>query len=1362
MAAEQRNYGLVADLGALEQFVDRLVAAGEPIGFDIETGYRGCSKEKASLHPEDPVSMVVGFSFTNSTAWARYVPLAHDGGPNLDPGEVAPILWRLLSSGLAVAHNCFSGGTEILTGEGMVPLGSVAGREVEVWDGARWRKAPVRSFGRQRTREVVLAPWNLSRTSVRRSYRATDGHRWPVQRRATGPKGGILSPVRWEDRGFVTTDQLQPGDRIPGAVPTDIPDEYSDAFIHGLFYADGARASRQPKGDVGRFQMRLCGDKARFADRFEKVTYPPSAQGDPVINWYPSTVDLKELPYDPSPGYARDFIAGWAALDGADATAGPARIVSTVRESDVAWLHRYAALGGYTVTGSSGPHMSSSSYGGSEFWQVVLVRGAVDWVVKEVGESGDFEEVFCATVPESETFALDAGILTGNCKFEARWMATFFREFLPDHPEVVAANGYTPWFSDTMLESYVAAEFANHGLKFLTKEVFGHEQADLLSLFPGLPKNRQKSLRFNELELTPAVVAYACEDAAWCLGLHEYFFPKVKDSLIYKTEMKVMEILCRMEDEGVCFDWAAIASAANEVAGFSEHMQAAIKAELSELVGREIDLNLGSPAQVGKVLYEDLGLPASNLTDTGKPSTNAAALGMLASEYPVVQAMLDWKEVNTLLTRYLVKFPAEFNYALDNRAHPNHMQAVVPSGRFSVNDPAYQQLPKKYHYEVAGQVLDLNFRDFLIAPEGWRIVGFDYCLGAETRVLTSDFTWKTLGDVEVGDELIGFDEEIPKASGDRYKGKKQPRQMLRPAVVERKVLTKQPTYHMTLEDGTQIRASADHYWVATDTKGYLKHRPYGHGVVGRRWYRTSELTPDHVLHRWVNPWEDSDQWSVEDRVELAWLAGVFDGEGWVTENCVAIGQKPGPVWDRIKAGLDRFGYSYKEYNQGSGVRKLNLTGVDTSARFLSQARPTRLGAPGKTRPMWEGRSVYSRLRNSRGESTTKVRIVNMEIFEDLQELVAIRTSTGTFIAEGLLSHNSQVELRVLAGESGEPALLEAFAQGEDVHQATASLIFATPKEQVSKDQRQKAKGANFSLMYGAGPKNLSEQLRISIDEARELYETYFRIYSSVGAWKSQQIEAGKARGYVTTKFGRRVTIREFASPDHWIRSKGERLCINAPIQGAAADYMKIAMVRADAALKEAGLSEHVRLVMNIHDALEFYVRDDVPTSRVIEVLDPAVSFEVPGFPPILAEWHEGTKWGEVEEIEAKPQETGEYVTSHSEEKNVEEPERGLGADTAVVVPEAQDGLSRADSGPGTVFVDLLDFPYADEFEAFLGWLRGRPGDAEVVVRVADEQVPVGKASLSVSDSGEVATILTGAVVVLGADAVDLGTLGEGL
>lgn len=1076
----QRNYGLVTDIASLEKFVDRLLAAGDPVGFDIETGYRGDSREKASLHPEDPASMVVGFSFTNSTQWARYVPLAHDSGPNLDPVEVAPVLWRLLSSGLAVAHNCFSGDTQILTGEGLVSLAEVAGREVEVWDGQQWRKAPVRSFGRQRVREVELAPWNLSRSSVRKSYRATDGHRWRAMRRVRGPKGGLVTPVQWEDLGFVTTEDLQVGDRIPGAVPDDSPDEYSEAFIHGMFYADGARASRQPK-EGGRFQLRLCGAKARFADRFEKVTYPPSANGDPVINWYPSNVDLKSLPSDPDAAYVRDFIAGWASLDGTDATAGPARIVSTVRESDVEWLHRYAALGGYTVTGSSGPYWSPTQYGNCGFWQIVLVRGAHEWVVRRIGDlEHDPVEVFCATVPDSETFALSGGVLTGNCKFEARWMARFFREFLSDSEGVAAygsSDGYTPWASDTMLESYVAAEFPQHGLKYLTKEVFGHEQAELLSLFPGLPKNRQKSLRFNELELTPAVVAYACEDAAWCLGLHEHFYPRVKDSLIYRTEMQIMVILARMEDEGVCFDWAGMRTAAQEVAEFSEHMQASIKAELGELIGREVDLNLGSPAQVGKVLYEDLGLPATNLTDTGKPSTNAAALGMLAGEYPVVQAMLDWKEVNTLLTRYLTKFPAEFNYAPDDRAHPNHMQAVVPSGRFSVNDPPYQQLPKKYHYEVAGRTLDLNFRDFVVAPDGWRIVGFDY---------------------------------------------------------------------------------------------------------------------------------------------------------------------------------------------------------------------------------------------------------------------------------------SQVELRVLAGESGEPALLKAFSEGEDVHRATAALINGTSNDQVTPEQRQKAKGANFSLMYGAGPKNLSEQLRIPIEEARDLYETYFRIYSSVGAWKSKQIESGKKSGQVFTKFGRRVVIREFGSDQHWIRAKGERLCINAPIQGAAADYMKIAMIRADRALRDAGLSDRVRLVMNIHDALEFYVRDDVPTARVIEVLDPAVSFEVPGFPPILAEWHEGTRWGSVEEIEA---EAASSPVEPSETLQVQpEAEPEIVAVGPVAAPPSP---AVAESAP-TVYVDLVALPFADEYQGFLDWLASRPGDHEVVVRIDGQSIRVGRAGLTLADSGEVAMMLTGASVVLAADAVDTEALGEGL
>ena len=701
-----------------------------------------------------------------------------------------------------------------------------------------------------------------------------------------------------------------------------------------------------------------------------------------------------------------------------------------------------------------------------------------------------------------------------NNKFEARWTARFFREWAAgpgartqEAEQIAATRGYVTWHADTMLMSYVAAEYPSHGLKFLTQEVFGHEQAELLSLFPGLPKNRSKSLRFNALELTPAVVSYACEDAAWTLALYQHFLPVVKDSMIYKTEMAIMPILARMEDFGIVFDWSGMDQASREVEAFLVAMRQQVMADLSALVGHDVDINLGSPAQVGKVLYEELGLPVSNRTATGNPSTDAGTLGMLADRYPVVQTMLDFKEVSTLQTRYLTKFPAEFNYALDGRAHPNHMQAVVPSGRFSVNDPHYQTLPKKYRYEIgtenesglaAGsvvgvengkQVLDLNFRNFVGSPQGARIVGFDY---------------------------------------------------------------------------------------------------------------------------------------------------------------------------------------------------------------------------------------------------------------------------------------SQVELRVLAGESGEPALLRAFESGADVHKATAALLFGVGVDQVSPEQRQRAKTGNFSLMYGAGPKNLSEQLRISLEEARELYDTYFRVYSSVGAWKESQIAFGRQHGYVRTKFGRKIVIREFDSPDSWIQAKGERLCVNAPIQGSAADYMKIAMVRADAAIKAAGLQDQVALVMNIHDALEFYVSDEIATADFIEVLSPAVSFPVSGWPPILAEWHEGQRWGEVADIDLS--EIRSPGTSSGQAEQSQTTER----DSAALEPQGVVEVRRAQESPlqvdtqaveqgsevsaQTVYVELEELPYETEYRDFLEWARSRPGSANVVVRVEGQEIRVGRFALSISDSGEVATILTGARIVLGAGSVDRDAL----
>jgi hypothetical protein len=133
---------------------------------------------------------------------------------------------------------------------------------------------------------------------------------------------------------------------------------------------------------------------------------------------------------------------------------------------------------------------------------------------------------------------------------------------------------------------------------------------------------------------------------------------------------------------------------------------------------------------------------------------------------------------------------------------------------------------------------------------------------------------------------------------------------------------------------------------------------------------------------------------------------------------------------------------------------------------------------------------------------------------------------------------------------------------------------------------------------------------------------------------SKQIERGNKYGYVTSKFGRKLPIWEYQSDKRWIYQKGDRACVNYPIQGAATgDYMKIAMVRAVVAIKKAGLADKIKLVMNIHDALEFYVHKSVDPQEAIAVLKPAVVFEVPGWPAMKADWHLFRKWGSPTEID---------------------------------------------------------------------------------------------------------------------------------
>jgi DNA polymerase-1 len=180
---------------------------------------------------------------------------------------------------------------------------------------------------------------------------------------------------------------------------------------------------------------------------------------------------------------------------------------------------------------------------------------------------------------------------------------------------------------------------------------------------------------------------------------------------------------------------------------------------------------------------------------------------------------------------------------------------------------------------------------------------------------------------------------------------------------------------------------------------------------------------------------------------------------------------------------------------------------------------------------------------------------------------------------------SQIELRVLALAAGEPALMEIFERGEDVHTATASRVFGVQPEDIDPGMRSKAKMINYGIVYGLSDYGLAERLNIPREEAKEFIDAYLERFPRVAAFMAATIERAKEEGYVKTVWGRRRQIPELRARNFQVRTLGERLAVNTVVQGTAADIIKLAMVRCHDGLAASGLS--TRLLLTIHDELLF-------------------------------------------------------------------------------------------------------------------------------------------------------------------------------
>ena len=221
---------------------------------------------------------------------------------------------------------------------------------------------------------------------------------------------------------------------------------------------------------------------------------------------------------------------------------------------------------------------------------------------------------------------------------------------------------------------------------------------------------------------------------------------------------------------------------------------------------------------------------------------------------------------------------------------------------------------------------------------------------------------------------------------------------------------------------------------------------------------------------------------------------------------------------------------------------------------------------------------------------------------------------------------SQIELRLLAHIAGDEHMIAAFRSGEDIHTVTASQVFGVPPESVTHEMRRRAKAVNFGIVYGISDFSLSQDIGVTRAEAREYMEKYFEKYSGVHAYMTRVVEQAKENGWVSTLMGRRRWLPELKSSNFNLRSFGERVALNMPIQGTAADIIKLAMIKVRDRLLSEGLE--ARLVLQVHDEL-IVECPECETERVKALLEGEMEHVVELALPLTAEAHAGRSWAEA-------------------------------------------------------------------------------------------------------------------------------------
>ena len=632
------------------------------------------------------------------------------------------LLYELLRDDtVKIAHNCFAGETEIITSKGLKSLHSLVGQAITVWTENGWMPAKVGNFGKQTLQELTVVPYNRSRSSIQHKMYVTANHNWVVERQIWRKNRGY----DWERLpNFIKTSELRLKDKIIATVPNSrTSDTYSNAFIHGLIFADGSLIKRKAKAGYYPHNIRLCGWKKKFADRFEKVTYPKFANGDAVCNWYVSNTNLKDLPpVGASSNYIQDFIEGWQLLDGtsgADGSWGPGpktRIVTTTRVDAAKWLMRYAPLAGWFVTGFV--HKRGKNFSGHtiSMWNVTISKDEkMAWSVRKVSNSSRRENVFCAVVPDAKCFTLGNGIYTGNCPFELEWFIWLLGKNVVNH---------VAW-ECTQMQAHFIDERRGKGrddsdrravyqsLDFLCKQHFGTSYKPLFKLNK---KDMSKSdlgetLIYNGVDTKYTLRLWHKQDKLLKqMGLHTAYL----DSLPRQASVALMQYI------GIGVDQKEV----KRIQGLLDGEIKAIEAQIADLkvVKAYVKHNreFNPAGQDAIVLFRDyLKRPEVSIKEENGTRYSVDKNVLDKIDHPLAGLILQLRNKSVLKHTFVDPLEAGVGECLhpDGKIHQNLNTTFTETGRTSADEINMQNYPQRKDSWVRKQIE---------AGKGHVLLAFDY------------------------------------------------------------------------------------------------------------------------------------------------------------------------------------------------------------------------------------------------------------------------------------------------------------------------------------------------------------------------------------------------------------------------------------------------------------------------------------------------------------------------------------------------------------------------------------------------------------------------------------------------------------